>query len=410
MSINTITLDEFKEICNYLIDNNKRLVDEEKKPTAICLEGEAGIGKTESVMEIARNRGMTIVKLNLAEIEEPADMLGFPLKEYKLKVRQKDDTFKEEWVAHDLLDLYLRSACEDFQLTGDVRMSYATPAWLPREENPNGTIIFLDDFSRANSIILACILELINTGKYISWKLPKYTQIVLSSNPDNGMYQVTGLDPAMQSRMVNFPIKFDINGWARWAEITQLDGRAINFALQYSHELFDTENKTINPRSYTTFCNAISGLNNWDETKSLAMILNIAKGCFDDKNNVVGNLFTMFIANKLDKLVEPEKMLMGAWDTVKERVKECVYTENGNYRPDIASVLSTRLLNYISYYFDQQGSKSDIVQKRLLEFIDSDIMLFSEDLIYNVVKQLATNYASKMNKVIIHPKIRKRLL
>lgn len=178
----------------------------------------------------------------------------------------------------------------------------------------------------------------------------------------------------------------------------------------YSQELFDTENKTINPRSYTTFCNAISGLKNWDETKNLAMILNVAKGCFDDKNNVVGNLFTMFIANKLDKLVEPEKMLMGAWDTVKERVKECVYTENDNYRPDIASVLSTRLLNYISYYFDQQGSKSDIVQKRLLEFIDSDIMLFSEDLIYNVVKQLATNYASKMNKVIIHPKIRKRLL
>ena len=410
MSVNTITLDEFKDICNYLIDNNKRLVDEGKKPTAICLEGEAGIGKTESVMEIARSRDMTIVKLNLAEIEEPADMLGFPLKEYKLKVKQEDGSFKEEWVAHDLLDLYLRSACEDFQLTGDVRMSYATPAWLPREENPNGTIIFLDDFSRANSIILACILELINTGKYISWKLPKYTQIILSSNPDNGMYQVTGLDPAMQSRMVNFPIKFDINGWAKWAEITQLDGRAINFALQYSHELFDTENKTINPRSYTTFCNAISGMKDWDETKSLAMILNIAKGCFDDKENVVGNLFTMFIANKLDKLVEPEKMLMGAWDTVKERVKECVYTENGNYRPDIASVLSTRLLNYISYYFDQQGSKSDIVQKRLLEFIDSDEMLFSEDLIYNIVKQLATNYASKMNKVIIHPKIRKRLL
>ena len=37
-------------------------------------------------------------------------------------------------------------------------------------------------------------------------------------------------------------------------------------------------------------------------------------------------------------------------------------------------------------------------------------MLFSEDLIYNVVKQLATNYAAKMNRVIIHPKIRKKLL
>lgn len=410
MNINTITLDEFKDIFNYLLDNNRRLVDEGKKPTAICLEGEAGIGKTETVMQIARDREMTIVKLNLAEIEEPADMLGFPLKEYKLKVKQEDGSFKEEWVAHDLLDLYLRSACEDFQLTGDVRMSYATPAWLPREENSNGTIIFLDDFSRANSIILACILELINTGKYISWKLPKYTNICLSSNPDNGMYQVTGLDPAMQSRMVNFPIKFDIKGWARWAEFAQMDTRAVNFALMYSSEIFESENRTINPRSYTTFCNAISGLKDWSNTKDLATILNIAKGCFDDKDNIVGNLFTMFIANKLDKLISPERLLTGDWKEVSEEIKQCVYDEHGNYRPDIASVLSTRLLNYTSYYFEQKGSKLDSVQKRLLEIIDSPEMLFSEDLIYNVIKQLATNYASRMNKVIIHPKIRKKLL
>ena len=363
------------------------------------------------MQQIADERGMTFVKLNLSELEETSDLTGFPIKEYKIKVLNKDtQKFEPKWVAHDLLDLYLRSACEEFELTDDVRMSYATPAWLPREENENGVLLLLDDYSRANSLFMQATMELINTGRYISWKLPKYTTIALSSNPDDGSYQVTSLDAAQLSRMVNFPIKFDIKVWARWAQYAGIDDRAQNFALMYSQELFESENKTINPRSYTTFCNAISGMKDWDETKSLAMILNIAKGCFDDKNNVVGNLFTMFIANKLDKLVEPEKMLMGAWDTVKEKVKECVYTENGNYRPDIASVLSTRLLNYISYYFDQQGSKSDIVQKRLLEFIDSDEMLFSEDLIYNIVKQLATNYASKMNKVIIHPKIRKRLL
>lgn len=178
----------------------------------------------------------------------------------------------------------------------------------------------------------------------------------------------------------------------------------------YSSEIFETENKTINPRSYTTFCNAISGLKDWSNTKDLATILNIAKGCFDDKENVVGHLFTMFIANKLDKLISPERLLTGDWKEVSEEIKQCVYDEHGNYRPDIASVLSTRLLNYISYYFEQKGSKSDPVQKRLLEIIDSPEMLFSEDLIYNVIKQLATNYASRMNKVIIHPKIRKKLL
>lgn len=352
-----------------------------------------------------------MVKLNLAEIEEPADLLGFPLKEYKLRVKQEDGEFKEEWVAHDLLDLYLRSACEDFQLTGDVRMSYATPSWLPREYNENGIILFLDDFSRCNSIIMQSVLELINLGKYISWNLPPYTHIILSSNPDNGSYQVTGLDPAMQSRMVNFPIKFDIRGWAKWAENARMDDRAVNFALMYSSEIFEQENnQTINPRSYTTFCNAISGLKDWSNTKTLAMILNIAKGCFDDDKNVIGNLFTTFIANKLDKLISPERLLTGSWEEVSEEIKQCVRDSSGNYRPDIASVLSTRLLNYTSYYFDQKGSKSDPVQKRLLEIIDSPEMLFSEDLIYNVIKQLATNYPSRMNKVIIHPKIRKKLL
>ena len=263
----------------------------------------------------------------------------------------------------------------------------------------------------ANSLFQQAIMELICTGKYISWKLPKYTNILLTSNFDNGSYQVSSLDAAQMSRLVNFPIKFDIKVWSQWAEYAQLDNRAINFALSYSSEIFEQENnQTINPRSYTTFCNAISGLEDWSKTKTLAMILNIAKGCFDDKDNVIGHLFTMFIANKLDKLISPERLLTGKWEEVSEEIKNCVYDGAGNYRPDIASVLSTRLLNYTSYYFDQKGSKSDPVQKRLLEIIDSPEMLFSEDLIYNVIKQLATNYPSRMNKVIIHPKIRKKLL
>lgn len=410
MNINTITLEEFKDIFNYLLDNNKRLVDEGKNPTAVGILGDAGLGKTSVIQQIAEERGATFVKLNLSELEEVSDLTGFPIKEYKLKVKNSEGEFVDTWVAHDLLDLYLRSACEDFELTDQVRMSYATPAWLPREENERGTILLLDDYSRANSLFMQAIMELICTGKYISWKLPKYTSIALSSNFDDGSYQVTSLDAAQLSRMVNFPIKFDIKAWAAWGEKVQLDNRALNFALMYSSEIFETENKTINPRSYTTFCNAISGLKDWSNTRDLATILNIAKGCFDDKENVVGHLFTMFIANKLDKLVSPERLLTGDWKEVSEEIKQCVYDEHGNYRPDIASVLSTRLLNYTSYYFEQKGSKSDPVQKRLLEIIDSPDMLFSEDLIYNVIKQLATNYASRMNKVIIHPKIRKKLL
>lgn len=412
MNINTITLEEFKYIFNYLLDNNKRLVDEGKNPTSVGVIGEAGLGKTSIMQQIAEERGMTFVKLNLSELEEVSDLTGFPIKEYKLKIKNKEtNELEDTWVAHDLLDLYLRSACEEFELTDQVRMSYATPAWLPREDNPNGTLLLLDDYSRANSLFMQAVMELICTGKYISWNLPKYTSIALSSNPDDGSYQVSSLDAAQLSRMVNFPIKFDIKVWAKWAEYAKVDTRAVNFALMYSNEIFEQENnKTINPRSYSTFCNAISGLKDWSSAKDLAMILNIAKGCFDDKENIVGHLFTLFINNKLDKLISPEDMLLKEWDKVKDDIKKCVYDEQGLYRPDIASVLSTRLLNYTSWYFEQKGTKSDVVQNRLLEIINSDEMLFSEDLIYNVIKQLATNYASRMNKVIIHPKIRKKLL
>lgn len=70
---NEINLQEFKNILNYLIDNNKRLVDEGKYPIAINICGPAGIGKTESIKAYALENNMTFVKLNLAEVEEVGD-------------------------------------------------------------------------------------------------------------------------------------------------------------------------------------------------------------------------------------------------------------------------------------------------------------------------------------------------
>ena len=43
--MNNITLDEFKDIFKYLINNNKKLIEEGKYPIAIGIEGSAGVGK-----------------------------------------------------------------------------------------------------------------------------------------------------------------------------------------------------------------------------------------------------------------------------------------------------------------------------------------------------------------------------
>ena len=72
------------------------------------------------------------------------------------------------------------------------------------------------------------------------------------------------MDSAFLSRYVDFNIKFDINGFAEWAESYGMENRCQNFALYYSSELFDPNHPnhldTINPRSYTTFTNIISGI------------------------------------------------------------------------------------------------------------------------------------------------------
>lgn len=71
--MNNITLDEFKDIFKYLIDNNRKLVADGKYPVAIGIEGSAGLGKTTVLQDLAKEMGMTCVKCNLAEFEEVSD-------------------------------------------------------------------------------------------------------------------------------------------------------------------------------------------------------------------------------------------------------------------------------------------------------------------------------------------------
>lgn len=222
------------------------------------------------------------------------------------------------------------------------------------------------------------------------------------------------MDTAQKSRMITFDVNFDVDLWAKWAETAGIDGRAINFALFNGEQLFKNDGvQVVNARNYTTFCNAIGGVPDWSKTESLGMILTISKGCFTDPKNVVGHLFTMFIANKLDKLISPEDLLKGDWDTVHARAKQCVY-DNGHYRADIASVLATRFLNYSIKYFDTKGSKESVVCERLLKFVDAsqdrNNQIFSEDLLFNIAKTLVTKYPGRTNKLMMNSKIRKALM
>ena len=62
------------------------------------------------------------------------------------------------------------------------------------------------------------------------------------------------------------------------------------------------------------------------------------------------------------------------------------------------------------YYFSQNGSKQDVVQDRLLNFIDNPRKLFSDDLLFHVIKTVIGKYPAKTTKLLINPKIRSKVI
>lgn len=401
-----LTLKELKPLLKYIINNNDTLEAKGITPVSVNIISDAGIGKSSIIEEIAREFDANYVKLSLAQLTESGDIAGYPL---CLHYACKDDGNDCKWIPPELIDSYVKAG---YQLTGETKMSYALPEWYKSIDSNKRTILNLDDSLRALPNILQAVYELIYKHEFWSFRLPEHTTVCLTNNPVNGDYNVNDDDEAGKTRKINFTVKWDIDSWAEWAERNELDNRCINFLLQYHHELMEDrgDHKHImNARSYTMFANVISGISNWENPNNLSTILQIASGCFNDEDCVIGNLFTTFIANKLDKLISPEELLLEDWKKVYPRIKDAVYNEE-KYRPDIAAILHTRLLNYTDYYFSKKEANTKVVIDRLMDIIHAEKTLFDEDLIYNIIKNLFTKYPARMQKEIFNPEIRARIL
>lgn len=235
-------------------------------------------------------------------------------------------------------------------------------------------------------------MELIDRQQYISWKLPQDWHIILTSNPDNGDYLVNSTDNAQKTRYITANLKFDIKVWARWAEANKLDTRCINFLLMHP-ELVTTQT---NARSITTFFNAISSIPVFED--KLNLIQNIGEGSVGSE---FASLFTLFINNKLDKLITPQDMLTKDEKYVKS-VLNGVIGENNSYRADIASTLATRLVNF-SLNYATTNSIPDPMISRISMLVTDEI--FGTDLNYYVIRTILNGNKSKFSKLMMDPKV-----
>jgi len=412
----SLNIDELKDFVNHIVSNNRWLQEQNKPPVAVEVVGESGIGKTSVVVELAKENNLNFVKLNLAQIEELGDLVGFPVRQFQMykekKVPKKVDNLNYTaaqrasassdvaniettvtkkiglWVDELAVQEYLKNG---YKMTGKNRMSYCAPEWIANKKE--GGLLLLDDWNRADVRFIQAVMELIDRQTYISWSLPKDWHIVLTSNPDNGDYMVNSIDSAQKTRYITANLKFNVEVWARWAEEAGIDTRCINFLL-LNPELVTQET---NARSITTFFNAISSFEDFE--KDLSMIQLIGEGSVGD---TFASMFTTFINNKLDKLVTPTDLLTHENEQyILGELKSCI-GEGDSYRADIASTLATRLANF-SVVYSKESTITQKITDRLIALCTKKY--FTDDLKYLVVRTIFNGNKQKFNKLMMNPEI-----
>lgn len=363
-----LNIAEAKDFIKHIITNNQYLQTIGEVPTSVEIISNAGIGKTSIVQQVAEELKLDFVKLSLSQIEELGDLVGFPLRQFQM-CKDGNDCL---WIDEPAINTYEK---EGFKFTGEKRMSYCPPEWIAGKTE--GGILLIDDYTRGDIRFLQATMELISKQEYISWKLPKNWHILLTSNPSDGDYLVNEIDDAMKTRFISIGLKFDVQEWAKYAESRGLDGRCINFLLLNPEVI----NKKVNPRSITTFFNSISSIKDFEN--NLSIIQMIGEGSIGVEAT---GLFVSFINNKLDKLLAPKDIMNKSFDAMKIEMQNLIGSSNlGTYRADIASVLSTRVINYSNEF-----AKDNKIEKTYIDRIEELVLndLFGPDLSYHLVKTI----------------------
>lgn len=400
----SLTVKRSKEFLKHIIENNQFLQKNGKRPVSVEIVSDAGIGKTSIVQQVAEESGLQFVKINLAQIEELGDLVGFCFKEFEVCLKGEGFQEKCEWIPESALDQYLKLG---YTFMNNSRMSYAAPEWISGKEE--GGILLLDDAWRGDTRFVNAVMELISRQEYISWKLPKNWHVILTNNPNDGEYLVNEIDEAQRTRLISIGLKFDKECWAEYAESQSIDGRCINFLLLHPEVVMDPETgkikKGCNPRSMETFFNSIGSIPDFADPKSLALIQMIGEGCIGP---YATQMFITFIHNKLDKLVSPEFIMDKPFEVVKTALKELIGTmELKNYRADIASTLSTRVTNYSINY-----AKDNKIDKTYIDRIEGLILdqLFGADLSYRMAVSLHVSDTGKFKQLAMRQKLTKYII
>ena len=152
----------------------------------VLIRGRHGVGKSEVVYMIARERDLPVVERRASQMTE-GDLLGLP------------DT-------------------ADTAINGRKATTWNAPDWLVTAcEQP--VVLFLDEVDRATMEVRQGLFELTDSRKINGWHLHPETLIVAAVNggEHGAQYQVGEMDPAELDRWTVFDVDPSDEDWLKWA-------------------------------------------------------------------------------------------------------------------------------------------------------------------------------------------------
>lgn len=200
---------------------------------SVIVEGDHGIGKSDSVYTFAKRNDFHVEPLFLSH-QEVADLIGIP-------------TLERDASNHALT-------------------TWSKPIWLHRMEEAakagKRCILFLDELNRAQTEVRQAALQLVLDKQIHEHRLPKTvvngvafdTFVVAAVNPADGFYQVDELDPALLDRFLHFKLHVNADSWLEWATANGIHKTIIAYIANSKDKLYvKDENASIfpTPRSWS---------------------------------------------------------------------------------------------------------------------------------------------------------------
>ena len=153
---------------NYLIDANQ----------PVMLHGSPGVGKSDVVRQVAKQRGIELIDLRLSQLD-PVDLRGVPSVDTKKHIT-----------------------------------SWNTPNFLPLDGKG---ILFLDEINSAAQATQAAAYQLVLDRKLGDYELPNGWAIIAAGNRSTDRAIVNQMSTALKNRFTHLNYEVNNDDWCDWA-------------------------------------------------------------------------------------------------------------------------------------------------------------------------------------------------